>query len=409
MTGTLHNAPMSSTRANLESMLGTPDYAVLRQRAHNLRWACVEPDVIPLTAADPDLPAPREVVEAIASYIASPHFSYGPAAGLIEFRSAIAQHYAATKQGLVHEDAVTATNSAASAITLVARHLLKPGDEVVVQDPVDFLVTESVRRAGGNIRLWAHERGRFTLDGLAAAITPKTRALCVCNPHNPMGSLWTKEEVLAISAFAAARGIEIISDEVWSDVVLDDHTCTSFSAGTAPAWIVYGLSKGYALAGLRIGAVIAPDVACAEGFRAQAGFDSTIEGASTISQVAAIGALTQCRVWQEAFLSHVSAQRTHAADRLRKLEGVEIDTLPAATFVLFPRIAQTGLSAEVLASRIETIARVRVVPGNPRWFGNAASGHIRLSLATTRATLDEALDRITAAWPRIVDCSSQNG
>ena len=399
------------TRASTsESLLGSPDYAVLRARAHNLRWACVDIDVIPLTAADPDLPAPQQVVEHLAQYIASPHFSYGPAGGLIEFRAAVAQHFASTKNCTIDPDAVTATNSAASAITLVARHLLKQGDEVVVQDPVDFLVTESVRRAGGTLRLWAHDQGRFTLDGLAAAITPRTRALCLCHPHNPMGSMWSGAEVRAIAAFAAALGIEIISDEVWSDVVLDQRAFTSFAAmsgsGATP-WVVYGLSKGYALAGLRIGAVLAPSVAHAAEFRAQAGFAHTIAGASTLSQVAATAALRHCDEWRAAFLSHVAQQRTHAATRLRALAGVELSTLPEATFVLFPNISATGLACETLAARIEQFARVRVVPGSPRWFGHAASGHIRLSLATTRATLDEALDRITASWSSIIDVTHE--
>ena len=121
------------TRASTsESLLGSPDYAVLRARAHNLRWACVDIDVIPLTAADPDLPAPQQVVEHLAQYIASPHFSYGPAGGLIEFRAAVAQHFASTKNCTIDPDAVTATNSAASAITLVARHLLKQGDAALI-------------------------------------------------------------------------------------------------------------------------------------------------------------------------------------------------------------------------------------------------------------------------------------
>jgi aspartate/methionine/tyrosine aminotransferase len=107
-------------------------------------------------------------------------------------------------------------------------------------------------------------------------------------------------------------------------------------------------------------------------------------------------------------LSHIAQQRTHAATRLRALAGVELSTLPEATFVLFPNISATGLACETLAARIEQFARVRVVPGSPRWFGHAASGHIRLSLATTRATLDEALDRITASWSSIIDVTHEH-
>lgn len=386
---------------NHAALLGSPDYETLRQRAHNLRWASVEEGVIPLTAADPDLPAPRAITDAIANYCARPHFCYGPAAGLIEFRESVARHFARTKDARIDTERVSACNSAASAITLVARHLIRAGDEVVAQDPVDFLVTESVRRAGGNLRLWKHDNGHFTLDGLRAALTPRTRALCVCHPHNPMGSLWTPAQVREIAELCSARGIEIISDEVWSDIVHDGNAFASFAsfgATAASPWVIYGLSKGFALAGLRIGAVIAPSSARAADFRAHAGFDHTIEGASTLSQVAATAALTQCDEWHDAFLTHLGAQRTHAASRLTSLKGIELARLPEATFVIFPRISATGIDEVELATRIAQHARVRVVPGSPRWFGEGARGHIRLSLACTRATLDEALDRMTAAW-----------
>ncbi len=394
-----------SSAANAHSVLASPDFDVLRERAYNLRWASVEPGVIPLTAADPDFPVAPEVVEAIANYIARPHLCYGPAAGLAPFREAVAAHFNVNKGAQVDPCSVTATNAAASAIALVARHLLRAGDEVIVQDPVDFLVAESVRRAGGTIRFWRHDRGRFTRHTLRAAVTEKTRAIFVCHPHNPMGTLWSDDEVRGIAAFAAERGLAIVSDEVWSDTVLDGRLFTSFAAaqqGGAQPWVIYGLSKGFALAGLRIGAVIAPTGKDADAFRADAGFDHTIEGASTISQVAATAALEKCGAWQNAFLEHIAAQRVHAIERLRALDGVEISELTEATFVVFPRITETGIDEEEFTQRIERYARVRVVAGSPRWFGNGARGHIRLSLATTPQTLDEALDRMQRSWSKIL-------
>ena len=382
-----------------------PDFDALRERAFNLRWATVEPGVIPLTAADPDLPVAREVRDALAAYIAKPHFSYGPACGLPAFRRAVAEHFAREKSAGIAPSRVIAANSAASAIALVARHLLRPGDEVVVQDPVDFLVAESARRAGAVLRFWRPVDGRFTLDGLRAAVTPATRMVSVCHPHNPLGSVWNPGEVAAIAGFARERGLAVLSDEVWSDVMLDGAAFASFAghavAGAAPVWVIYGLSKGYALAGLRIGAVIAPDAPSAERFAAAEGFEHTIEGAATLSQVGATAALDEAGAWRAEFLAHCGRQRDRAIARLRALKGVRIARAPEATFVLFADISATGLGEDALAERIERHARVRVVPGSPRWFGAGAAGHIRLSLATTEAVLDEALTRIERAWGAI--------
>jgi len=392
--------------------MGEPDWAALRDRAYNLRWATVVRGVIPLTAADPDLPIASEIGAEIARYVATPHLSYGPAAGLPDFTRAVARHFAHTKGASVDAARVTATNSAASALMLVARHVVMPGDEVVVQDPVDFLVGESVRRAGGSVRRWLPDAdgpnaGRFTVAGLKAAVTGATRAIAVCHPHNPMGTLLSPDEVREIARFAASRRITVISDEVWSDVVLDGRPFESFSAHAGArdglhAWVVYGLSKGYGLAGLRIGAVIAPDAAAAAAFRSAQGFDLTIEGAATISQVAATAALERAGAWREAFLLHAASQRDRAAARLSRLRGVRIARLPEATFVLFIDIRGTGFDEETIAQRLEVLAGVKVVPGSPRWFGSGAAGHMRLSLATTEGVLDEALSRIECAWEHVL-------
>ena len=386
-------------------IMDEPDLDALRERAFNLRWATVADGVIPLTAADPDLPIAANVGAAIARYVATPHLSYGPPLGLPQFREAVARHFAIEKHAAVAADRVVAANSAASAIALVARHLLAPGDEVVVQDPVDFLVAESARRAGATLRHWRAEDGRFTLDGLAAAVTPKTRVVSVCHPHNPLGSLWTLGEVADIAAFAAARGITIISDEVWSDVVLDGAEFASFARhadGGCRPWVVYGLSKGYGLAGLRVGAVIAPDASAAAEFAAAQGFEHTIEGAATLSQVAAVAALEDAGAWRAAFLEHAASQRDRAVAALGALPGVRIGRIPAATFVLFVDVRATGLDETTVAERLERFARVKVVPGSPRWFGPGAAGHIRLSLATSERILDEALTRIARAWREVV-------
>jgi aspartate/methionine/tyrosine aminotransferase len=386
-----------------------PDFDALRKRAFNLRWAECPPDVIPLTAADPDLPVASAVTNAVARYVATPHLPYGPPAGLPEFRNALAAHFARTKSADVDPTRVIATNSAASAITLVARALLRPGDEVIVQDPVDFLVAESVRRAGATARFWKAQDGRFTAAGLEEALgsaaKTRVRAIFVCHPHNPMGTLWSASEVRAIAQVAAERGIAIVSDEVWSDVVLDGRPCRSFAAHGSDdchAWVVHGMSKGYAMAGLRMGAVIAPDRAAADAFVSSQGFAHTIEGASTLSQIAATAALREADAWRANFLDHCTRMRDIAMRRLSKLEGVSIRTAPEATFVLFANVTGTGIPEEELARRIERCARVRVVPGSPRWFGAGAAGHIRLSLATTHEVLDEALTRLELSWTEIL-------
>jgi aspartate/methionine/tyrosine aminotransferase len=170
--------------------------------------------------------------------------------------------------------------------------------------------------------------------------------LSVCHPHNPLGLLWNQDEVIAITKFCSERGIALLSDEVWSDVVLDGAPFSSFAAHATAAcapWVIYGLSKGYGIAGLRIGAIVAPSDDAAARFAATMGFDQTIEGAATLSQVAATGALQHGGPWLAEFLRHCAAQRDMATARLSKLRGLRIESPPRATFVLFVDVRGTGL------------------------------------------------------------------
>ncbi|MEZ4432139.1 MAG: pyridoxal phosphate-dependent aminotransferase [bacterium] len=376
------------------------DAAVLRARAYNLRWAEQPPDVIPLTAADHDLPCAPVIREAVARYVADGCLAYGPAAGLPGFRAAVAD-YLVERRGLPAAPAqILAADGAASALFLVARALLAPGDEVVVFDPVDFLFAASTEAAGGVARRVPFSReGGIDLDALAAAIGPRTRAIALCNPHNPFGRCLRPAELEAVAALAERHDLWIISDEIWADISYAGR-CPSVAALGAEAdrrtIVVGGFSKSFGLAGLRIGFARAPDAAVFARLVAAGHADKTAYGAATLSQVAAEAALRDGWPWFDAFLAHLRAMRGLVCDRLDALPGLACPR-PEATFLAFARILDPAVSAEALAQRLLDRARVAVVPGAARWFGPGAVGHVRLAFATARPIVEAALDRIEAA------------
>lgn len=376
------------------------DLAVLRERAHNLRWAEVAEDVIPLTAADSDFPIAAEIGAAIAEHVAAGYLSYGPASGLPRFREAIARAYREGRGVTCTSEQVFATNSAASALFLAAAAVLQPGDEVLIPDPVDFLLERSVVAAGGVVRRYRlhPERGyTFDVDEIAASITPRTRMISICSPHNPLGRVWTRAELAAIADLALAHGLTILADEVWSDIVFEPAEMISIAslspAVAAQTYTVYGFSKGYGLAGLRLGALLCPDADAASRVAVLAGARDTAYGVATLSQIAGVAALERAGGWQRRFLEHLRQNRDLALARLRAMPGVRCHR-PEGTFVVFPDVSALGLDEVVLAERLHAEARVAVVPGSPRFFGPGAAGHLRLSLATSRGLLVEALDRL---------------
>lgn len=379
------------------------DFAALRRGAFNLRWAEVEEGVIPLTAADSDFPAPAPVREALARALRTGYLNYAPAAGLPEFRAAAAAHYAQRDGIELAPDRVVAVDSAASGMVALARTHLAPGDEMLVWDPVDFLFAHAAESAGAKaVRVPFAKDGPLDFDAWERAITPRTRMIGVCQPHNPYGRVLTRAELERILDLAERHDLWVMSDEIWSDIVHAPHRHTAFLAlgerARRRTLLVHGLSKSYGLAGLRIGFVALPDAASTQRFVAASGALYTSFGAATLSQLAAIAAWRECGAWLAEWVRHLGAQRDLAVERLARLPGVEL-AAPQATFVVFPRIVGTGLAPEALVERLRADAKVALVPGAPRWFGPGAAGHVRLALATSRDVLDEALQRLARHWP----------
>ncbi len=382
--------------------------ALLRARAYNLRWATLPPDVIPLTAADPDFAVAPAVRDAVSRYAAGGVFSYGPAEGLPAFREACA-HVMRTRKGVAVDAArVLAVDSAAAGMRHVARLALRPGDEAIIFDPVDFLFKAAVEDAGGTVRLLSLDAstGRIDFDALARLVTPRTRMLGVCNPHNPAGRVFTRAELLRLGDFAVDHGLTILDDGVWSDIVYEPGTYVAMAslspAIAARTFSVHGFSKTFGLAGLRVGYVVAPSERAFDALVDASAARTTMTGAATLSQVAATAAYTEAWPWAERFLAHLRAMRDLAHGRLAALPGVTC-ARPEGTYVLFPDTRAAGLPSEELAARLLREARVAVVPGAARWFGPGAEGRLRVVFSTAEGILREALDRIEGAWARVLE------
>lgn len=380
---------------------------LLRDRAYNDRWATQPGDVIPLTAADPDFPVALEIRAAMKEYVDGGVLSYGPPEGLPEFKETVARVMRERKNLPCSTDLILPTDGAASAMFLIARTYCGPGDEVIIFDPVDFLFGQSVDAAGAT-RVYSpvdKTTGEFDLEGLWDLVTPRTRMICVCNPHNPLGRVMTREELLTIGQLAVEHDLMIMSDEIWSDIVYPpaQHiSLGSIDPDIAERTIsVFGFSKTFGLAGLRIGFLVAPTPLAYERLVEMSRMRMTAAGAATVSQVGAKAAYDAGWYWAEAFRGHLEEVRDYAVGRLNAMPGVRCPT-PEGTYVLFPDITDLDMSSQEVADFILREARVAVVPGLPRWFGPGAEGHIRLCYSTSLQLIREALDRIELALRSLV-------
>jgi aspartate/methionine/tyrosine aminotransferase/2-polyprenyl-6-methoxyphenol hydroxylase-like FAD-dependent oxidoreductase len=376
------------------------DVPMLRRRAYNHRWAVQRPGVIPLTAADPDFPVCERIIAAVQRHLGAGYVPYGPAEGLPELRHA-ATVALRDRHGLrCDPDTLFPTDGAASAMFLVARHALTvEGDEAIIPDPVDFLLERSVRAAGGAVRRWPTAGGRYDAAQLEALVTPRTRLISICNPHNPLGRVLRRDELEAIADVALRHDLWILSDEVWSDIVYrpHSHVCMATLDGDVAArtFTVFGFSKSYGLAGMRLGLLAAPDAARRREIMAVAHAEDTAYGASTISQVAGTAAYELGDEWLQRFVAHLERRRDQAVARLAAIPDVRC-AVPEGTFVAFPDVSRLGVDQDELAGRLLDRNDVAVVPGSRAFFGPGAAGHLRISFATSRGILADGLDRLAA-------------
>jgi aspartate/methionine/tyrosine aminotransferase len=380
---------------------------LLRQRAFNMRWAQQPGGVIPLTAADPDFPVCPAVQEHLIRYVQDGVFSYVPPEGLPGFREAVAEWMRTSRRFDCSADDVFAADSAASAMAVVARACLRPGDEVLMPGPVDFLLQHTVERAGGmpvRVNVSTATGAEEFIAGMESGFTPRTRMLWLCNPHNPLGVVYSRAWLEAVAGWAVNRGLRILSDEIWSDIIYPPHKHTALASLSpeiaAQTVTVYGFSKNFALAGLRVGCVISTDTAWRNQIIAASDAASTVYGVSALSQVAVIGALTGGREWLAEFVRHLHGQRDYTVERLSRWPGVSAFP-PQGTYVAFPDVRVLDEDAERLCQRLRDRAQVALVPGAARWFGPGAGGHVRICFATSRGILKEAFDRLDGAVAEI--------
>lgn len=383
----------------------------LRKKAYNLRWAEVDEGVIPLTAADPDFPCPPMVKQAMLDYIDDGYFSYTPKTGFDDFKTALSRYVKDLKNEDIPSKNVLPVDSAARAMYIVAKAYLKPGDEMIVFDPCDFLFRESCLAAGATPVYYPAsidvEKRKMDLSKLEDYITENTKMIGLCNPHNPYGLVYTKEELDYIMQLCEKHNLYIMNDEIWSDIVFPDAKFKSIyclgNERCKRVLSVFGYSKSFGLAGLRIGCVYATDDDAFNKLLEASDVMSTAGGATSISQVAAITAMNDSREWVTDFLNHLTENRDFAVDFINDNIPQLHAYKPQASYLLYVDIQDLKCTGAELVSFLQREVKLSVVPGGHNYFGDQSEGHIRICIATSKKILKEGLIRLKNGVEKFVE------
>lgn len=349
-------------------------------------------EVLSLTIGQPDFPTPLHIREAAKRAIDLGQTTYTPNPGLIELRQAAAA-FVRLKYGLKYdpETETIVTSGASQALDMALRTILTPGSEVILPGPVYPGYEPLIRMVGATPVHADTTRTSFklTAEVIAAKLSERTRCIILASPSNPTGAVMEKDELEDIAAILSDRDVFVISDEIYSELVYDrPHVSIAAEKGMREKTIVInGLSKSHSMTGWRIGFAFAPEYLAKHMVKV---LQYNVTCASSISQHAAIEALTAGIDDAAAMREQYAARRRYVYDRLRQA-GVDVH-LPGGAFYLFPSIRKYGLSSEQFATQLLDRYRVAVVPGNA--FSKLGEGYVRISYACAMDVLQEAMDRL---------------
>ena len=349
--------------------------------------------VIGLHIGEPDFETPPNVLAAAKRGLDSGATHYGPYMGILALRDAIAADARARKGLDVTSHRVIVAPGGKMAIYWAAMCLLQEGDEAIVPDPGFPAYEGSARLAGARpVPLPIREENdfRIDIDELRRLITRQTRLLVLNSPANPTGGVLTRDDLVEIARICVEHDIWVLSDEIYSRIVYEgDHISIAALPGMADRTLVVdGFSKTYAMTGWRLGYAIVPEKLVDPFGKLSI---NTISCVTTFAQLGAIEALTGPQDPVDAMVAEFRARRDLLVEGLNDIPGFSC-RLPAGAFYAFPNVAGTGLTGEELTDRLLNEAGVCVVAGGA--YGAVGDSHIRLSYATDRRNLVEALARI---------------
>ena len=349
--------------------------------------------VISLGVGEPDFVTPWHIRESCVHGLQRGYTAYTSNYGLLELRQEIAKMIEAD-YGVTYNPKCEAlvTVGVSEALDLAMRAILSPGDEVLVPEPCYVSYQACVTLAGGkpvSVSTSRENEFRVTVDQLAAALTPRTKALLIGYPNNPTGAVMTRDGLAAIAQFAEKNDLIVISDEIYANLTYDgEHTCFASLPGMRDRTILLnGFSKAYAMTGWRIGYALGN----ADFIGAMTKIHQfTMLCAPITAQIAAVEALQQGRPSRDRMVAEYDKRRRLMVEGFRNM-GLDCFE-PKGAFYIFPSIQSTGLTALEFAEKLLQAEKVALVPGDA--FGACGAGHVRCSYAASSKNLTEALDRI---------------
>jgi cystathionine beta-lyase len=387
----------------------TPNFDLLidRRGTHSAKWDMMEAnfgvpaaDGIAMWVADMDFQPPacvQAAVEAMAG-----HGVYGYFGDDRSYRDAI-RWWMKNRHGWeVEPQAIFTTHGLVNGTALCVEAYSKPGDSVVLMTPVYHAFARIVAAAGRRVVECplALANGRYVLDipGWDARMTGSERMLILCSPHNPGGRVWTSDELRAIADFCKRHDLILVSDEIHHDLVMPGqrHTVMPLAAPDILDRLVMmtATTKTFNLAGSHIGNVIIPDEALRGPFQAR--MNALGISPNSFGMAMATAAYSpEGAAWVDALVAYLDGNRRLFDEGVSAVPGLSSMALEA-TYLGWVDFTGTGMAPAEFIARVEKQARIAANHGAS--FGLGGDNYLRFNLATPRAVVAEAVERLQDAF-----------
>jgi cysteine-S-conjugate beta-lyase len=358
-------------------------------------------DGIPMWVADMDFAAPPGVTQALAAVVERGVHGYYADNG--SWAKSLAD-WLARRHGLsIDPEWVSPTPGVVSGLGLILQAVSLPGDEVVVFPPAYHAFRKIILANERRIldAQLVERQGRYVmdLDALRAMLTPRTKVVFFCSPHNPGGTVWSADEIRALAAFCTEHDLILVSDEIHCDLVLGGakHIPTIAAAPEVADRLItcVAATKTFNLAGAHVGACVTSNP------ELKRKLDARI-AASGLGSYAAFGMIATEAAWRtgdawlDELLPYLAGNRDLLDSRIEAAAPGARSMRLDATYLAWVNFSGTGLKAEDVAKRVSERARIFVSPGAQ--FGPGGETWLRFNFATPRPILREALDRLDDAF-----------
>jgi cystathionine beta-lyase len=384
------------------------DRLIERRGTHATKWDLIArysgieaPDAIPMWVADMDFAAPPGVTDALAAEVRrGVHGYYADTGSWAEALCA----WMTWRHGLRVEPAwISPVPGVVSGLGLILQAVSEPDDEVVVFPPAYHAFRRIILANQRQIldAQLVEAEGRYTmdLDALGKRLTPRTKAVFFCSPHNPGGTLWTADEIRALAAFCERHDLILVSDEIHCDLVFDGakHTPTISSVPEIADRLItcFAATKTFNLAGAHVGACVTTNPALKR--RLDARIDASgLSSYNSFGMIATEAAWRTGAKWLDALLPYLAANRDAFDAGIKAAVPGARPMRLAATYLAWVDFSGTGLLPAEAAARVKNRARIFASPG-PQ-FGPGGETWLRFNFATPRAVIEEALGRLREAF-----------